>query len=92
MPEKFECEINNEPFSIVIEGKRFSILHHPELINEEMILENDYIFHGHTHRFRLDKINDCIIFNPGECAGFMKGKNQVGILDLEKKRPQIINF
>ena len=34
-----------------------------------MILENDYIFHGHTHRFRLDKINDCIIFNPGECLG-----------------------
>ena len=33
--EKFECEINNEPFSIVIEGKRFSILHHPELINEK---------------------------------------------------------
>ena len=90
--EKFECEINNEPLSIVIEGKRFSILHHPELIDEKMILENDYIFHGHTHRFRLDKVDDCIIFNPGECAGFMMGKNQVGILDLEKKRPQIINF
>ena len=23
------------------------------------------------------------IFNPGECAGFMKGKNQIGIFNLK---------
>ena len=35
---------------------------------------------------------EAIIFNPGECAGFMKGKNQIGIIDLNNLRPKVINF
>jgi predicted phosphodiesterase len=35
---------------------------------------------------------NCIIFNPGECAGIMEGKNQVGIVDLKNLRTKIINF
>ena len=57
-----------------------------------MLEENDLILHGHTHRFRLEKIGETIIFNPGECAGFMKGKNQVGIIDLATFTPKVINF
>jgi putative phosphoesterase len=89
---KFNCKIYHEPFFIELEGKKISLLHHPDLIDDEMILNNDLILHGHTHRFRLERLDDCIIFNPGECAGFMKNKNQVGIIDLKIKEPKIINF
>ena len=57
-----------------------------------MILKNDLILHGHTHRFRLEKFENCIIFNPGECAGFMKNKNSIGLIDLRNIKPEIINF
>ena len=57
-----------------------------------MTLENDLILHGHTHRYRQENINDCLIFNPGECAGFMKGKNQIGIINLENLEAKVINF
>ena len=30
-------------------------MHHPELINDEMIHENDLILHGHTHRYKLEE-------------------------------------
>ena len=90
--KKFDCKIYSEPFSIEIEDKQFSLLHHPDLINDEMILNNDLIIHGHTHRYRLEKISNCIIFNPGECAGFMKDKNQIGLIDSRKLEPKIINF
>ncbi len=90
--KQFECEIFNEPHSIEIENVKISLLHHPDLIDNEMISNNDLILHGHTHRYKLEKIEDCIIFNPGECAGFMKGKNQVGIVDLKLLKPKIINF
>ena len=69
-----------------------SLLHHPDLIDEAMISNNDFILHGHTHRYRLERKKNCIIFNPGECAGFMKGKNKIGLIDLEKPGPLIINF
>ena len=34
--KKFNCEIYNEPFSIEIAGKMLSLLHHPDLIDEDM--------------------------------------------------------
>ena len=57
-----------------------------------MTLTHDLIFHGHTHRYRLERKENCLIFNPGECAGFMKGKNQIGLVNLEYMEPKIINF
>ena len=90
--KEFDCNIFDEPYAINIFNKKITILHHPELIDEEMTLENDLILHGHTHRHRQEIINNCLIFNPGECAGFMKGKNQVGIVDLEIIEAKIINF
>tara|TARA_B100000212_G_scaffold185072_1_gene139619 strand:- start:2399 stop:2887 length:489 start_codon:yes stop_codon:yes gene_type:complete len=89
---KFNCKIRNEPYYTVVDEKKITVLHHPELINEEIISNSDLILHGHTHRYRLEKKADTIIFNPGECAGFMKDKNQIGIIDLLNLSPKIINF
>ena len=88
----FDCKIFDEPYSTELDSKKISVIHHPDLINNRMLEENDLILHGHTHRFRLEKIGETIIFNPGECAGFMEGKNQVGIIDLATFIPKVINF
>ena len=88
----FECKIYDEPFSTELNAKKISVFHHPNLIQPKTFEENDLILHGHTHRFRLEKINNCTVFNPGECAGFMKDKNQIGLVDLNKLKPKIINF
>ena len=88
----FDCKIFEEPYLTTVNKKKFTVIHHPDLINEEMIKNSDFIVHGHTHRFRLEKINECFIFNPGECAGFMKNKNQLGLINLKKSTPKVINF
>ncbi len=90
--KSFDCEIVEEPYSFLAEDKKIALMHHPDLINEKIIESHDYVFHGHTHRFRLEKIQDCIIFNPGECAGFIQGKNQIGIVNLLEIDPKVINF
>ncbi len=90
--EEFNCEIYEEPYSFEMYNKSISLVHHPDLIDEEMTLTHDLIFHGHTHRYRLERKENCLIFNPGECAGFMKGKNQIGLVNLEYMEPKIINF
>ena len=90
--EKFDCDLFEEPLLLNLEGKRISVLHHPDLITERMLESNDIILHGHTHRFRLEEKLDCIIFNPGECAGFMKGKNSIGLVDLISLKAKVINF
>jgi len=89
---QFKCQLHEEPFSFELNDKIISVVHHPELINESLIRQSDFIFHGHTHRYRNEKINETIIFNPGECAGFLKGKNQIGLVDIKSPPPKVINF
>ncbi len=84
--------INDEPYNLDIENTRICLLHHPELISDSLIDQSDIILHGHTHRYRNEIIRNTLIFNPGECAGFMPNKNQVGIIDLSNNSPRIVNF
>ena len=90
--KKFDCKIFDEPHFIELGETKISIIHHPELIDPKMTNQSDLILHGHTHRYRKEKIDKSLVFNPGECAGFMKGKNQVGIVNLDSLDAKIINF
>ena len=89
---KFNCSIFDEPHYVKIDDIRITVMHHPELINEDIVEKSDLIFHGHTHRFRKETILNTIIFNPGECAGLMEGKNQIGCSDTKDLQPKIIKF
>ena len=90
--KKFDCSFYEEPHKIEVDQKEIIIIHHPELINEEMILNADFIIHGHTHRYRSELIQSTLVFNPGECAGILKGKNNIGLIDTKKKVSEIIHF
>ena len=48
--------------------------------------------HGHTHRYRHEKSGSSIIFNPGECAGMMTGRNSVGVVDLRTLECRVLKF
>ena len=77
--------LESPPLVIVLGGKKIAIFHEPDGINE-FIAKNssiNYIFHGHTHRYTNEDINGVRIFNPGECAGIIKGNNAIGIVDLQ---------
>lgn len=84
--------LNEEPHLINIKNKRILIIHHPELINSIDTKDINFIFHGHTHRYRLENIKKTIIFNPGECAGYMKGKNNIGLVNISLNTTEIISF
>ena len=58
----FDCEIADEPHFVKVLNKKIVVLHHPDLITSNMIDQSDFILHGHTHRYRLERKNDCIIF------------------------------
>ena len=65
--------------------RKIAVFHEPEPISEFLAADNevDIILHGHTHRYREEYINKTLLFNPGESAGMLKGKNAVGLIDLK---------
>ena len=85
MAEQNGFIFRNPPFLLEVSDKKIAIFHEPHDI--ENFLKKDpsiqLIVHGHTHRYRNEKIADVKIINPGECAGIIKGKNAVGLLNLE---------
>jgi len=78
-------DFQRPPFLIEINNKSIAIFHEPEEI-EGFLKKFSYvelIIHGHTHRYRSEKIGNVKIINPGECAGMIKGKNSIGLLELK---------
>lgn len=84
----------NPPYKICKHNRTIAIFHEPDSV-EEYILDNkgiDIILHGHTHRYREEFINQTLIFNPGESAGIVSGKNAIGLLDLSNISVERIFF
>lgn len=92
--KKYSFKFQNPPKSIKILNKKITIFHEPDKI-DSFIAENpgvDLILHGHTHRYRNEVKDNTLIFNPGESAGMLKGKNAIGIVDLKNLRARRIFF
>ena len=89
---EFNCFFYDEPYYFKLNGVSISIIHHPELINEKMLDSSNAIVHGHTHKYRDEMLEETLIFNPGECAGLLKGKNKVGLIRTENLKTEIIQF
>ena len=82
--DKLEIRISNENFLFAI--------HDPNDIEDRFYKPGNIIVHGHTHRFRNEVINGTSVFNPGECAGIMKGFNAIGIINLNDSKMELIKF
>ena len=82
--DKLEIQISDENYLFAV--------HDPNDIETKFYKPGNIIVHGHTHRFRDEVYRDTFIFNPGECAGMIKGMNKIGIVDTNYPSMEIINF
>jgi len=82
---KHNFKFQEPPLVLNIKNKKILILHEPDLIEDCLNKEADIdlILHGHTHRYREEYINETLLFNPGESAGILPGRNAVGIINLK---------
>ncbi len=92
--EEYNFKFQEPPLSLVLDEKRVVVFHEPDLINEYVkdSGEIDIILHGHTHRYREEKIRDTIYFNPGESAGSLEGKSALGLIDTKNLTVKRIFF
>lgn len=89
---KYGFDFSENYKELNLKDKKVFIVHDPNDIQERFYGKDNIILHGHTHRFRNEVLKQSFIFNPGECAGMMKGKNSVGIIDSDKLEMEVINF
>ena len=73
-------------------GRRIVVVHDPWDLRHLADNDPDLALHGHTHMARCERRDKTLIFNPGECAGHMKGYNAVGVVDLATLDTTLLKF
>ena len=80
------------PLELIWHKRRILVVHDPLDFETALHSDHDLALHGHTHLQRIEQRDGQLLFNPGECAGHMKGLNAIGILDLDTLAPEILTF
>jgi putative phosphoesterase len=73
-------------------GRRITVVHDRQAHAALPLHGRDVLLHGHDHRYSLERVNGTLVFNPGECAGWLEGLNSVGVLDLADLASERLRF
>ncbi len=53
-----------------IDNKKIAFVHYPDVARELAATgKYNFVFHGHTHKPWMEKVNNCTMLNPGNTAG-----------------------
>ncbi|MFU8816303.1 MAG: YfcE family phosphodiesterase [Pseudomonadales bacterium] len=80
------------PFELEWHQRRIIVVHDPLEFEGTLQGHHELALHGHTHFYRYERRDSQVIFNPGECAGHMRGFNAIGVLDLSDLTAEILKF
>ena len=85
-------QLAEPPLELHWAGRRITVVHDRHAHASLAWNASDVLLHGHEHRYSLERVNGTLIFNPGECAGWLEGWNSVGVLDLVGLEPERLRF
>ena len=91
----FGMDLVDPPRVLEWAERRILVVHDPDLHAlplPETTDGIDLVLHGHTHRHRHETVDGTLFFNPGECAGFLAGRNAVGVVDLVSLDATLLRF
>jgi len=85
-------ELAEPPLELAWAGRGILVVHDPLDLDRHLAAHHDVALHGHSHELVREWRGACLVFNPGECAGHLRGYNAIGILDLERLETQLLRF
>ena len=79
--------------SIEIDNKKIFLTHFPFLA-KSMAKSGDYdaVFYGHNHLKIKERINNCLVLNPGEIGAYKTGLSTFAIYDTKTNNAEIIEL
>ncbi len=77
---------------IELDGRRIAITHgdREEVLDMLLFAEPDYLFTGHTHRRRDERIGPTRVINPGALGGIEHEARSICVLDLATDQLEVI--
>jgi putative phosphoesterase len=90
--ERYGFTFREPPFELTWHDRRIIVVHDPLEFNGHLNDAHELALHGHTHLYRYEQREGQVLFNPGECAGHMKGFNAIGVVDLGDLSAELLKF
>ncbi len=81
--ETYGFALAEPPLRLVWARREIVVVHDPRELGGLALADGQLALHGHDHRHREERRGGALVFNPGECAGWLAGHNAVGIVDLD---------
>lgn len=77
-----------------IDGQKVFVTHYPEIARPvAQSGQFNAVFYGHNHELFQEKLdNGCLLLNPGEVWGWLKGAISYAIWDTQTNTAEIINL
>jgi len=94
LSEKSNLAVGFDTFDFLeIDNRKIFITHYP-LLAKPMAKSGDFdaVFYGHDHKKNIDKINNCIIVNPGEISAHKTGNASFALYNTENNEAEIIEI
>lgn len=94
LSEGSNLTVSFDTYDIVeIDGKKIFLTHYP-LIANSMARSGDFdaVFYGHDHIKSYEKINNCLVVNPGEIGAYKTGISTFAIYDTTTNDAEIIEL
>ncbi|MCH2097428.1 MAG: YfcE family phosphodiesterase [Pseudomonadales bacterium] len=83
---------SHPPLQLYWNDRSIIVVHDPREFQGNLADHHQLALHGHTHMQVIERSARRLLFNPGECAGHMSGRNVVGVVDLERLHPELLWF
>jgi uncharacterized protein len=89
---RFGISLVDPPLALDWAARRLVVVHDPLDLASLPDDEGRVALHGHTHRLTIERPTGGLVFNPGECAGHLPGRNAVGVVSLESLEIDLLYF
>jgi putative phosphoesterase len=90
--EELGFSIVEPPLELHWAGRHIVVVHDVTEHEPDALHAGDVLLYGHDHFQRIQRVEETLLFNPGECSGHQEGMNAVGVLDLSELEPEILQF
>ena len=94
LKEGSNLEVGFDTFDIIELDNRKIFLSHYPLLAKPMARSGDFdaVFYGHNHLKHKERINDCLVLNPGEIGAYKTCKATFAIYDTKTNDAEIIEL
>ncbi|MDX1648736.1 MAG: YfcE family phosphodiesterase [Myxococcota bacterium] len=89
---ELDIRLVDPPLRLHWAARRIVVVHDPEDLEGGLLEAHEVALHGHTHRLAHEEREGTLVFNPGECAGMLRGHNTVGVVDLARLDVELLHF